>query len=596
MLKIGDLLLGILVDDKGFSADLTAKAGKAGDKAGATLGQRMTGQFKKAGAGLTDGLKLGAGIAAFGALDTAVSAVVGVLGDAVAAAREDQASIAGLDNALRKNIPSWDGNTAAIEKVITARMRLGFTDEEQRKSMELLVGATHDVNKALDIQRIAMDLAVRKHISLEEASTALIKVEGGQYRALKALGIVLPKNATAEEALAAAQKVTAGAAEAEANTDEGKLKAAQIALGERLEKLGYVVMPLVTDAMLAIADASGPIVDGISDVVKAVVDANDWLTKLTASSSAAAGSTDLLGDNTTLLGKALHGLAEAPGGVADMINGTSDAARASAASFDYMASHVKDDSAAIVVSVDKIPKAANRANTKVTDSLHSIVNAFNTTKAALEGAASDAADAIYDPIIAKAELATNRRDIAETKAAIRSGTLRGQDLADAKQKLAELEKTQITLLATTAAYGDKSSATTLENMIATLKATRNLSSEQIAQLKLLELELDRVRYHANEMHNALSTGHNTGGQGDRGRARGGYAPPGWTGRVGEGGREETLHVLRGGGAYVVPHAMSPSDGAGGAGSGHTITINNPEPAAADDDIGRMLRRLAAVGI
>src|SRR6185436_15507691 len=42
MASIGDVFLRLLADDKGFAADVTKKAGAAGDKAGTTMGQRMS--------------------------------------------------------------------------------------------------------------------------------------------------------------------------------------------------------------------------------------------------------------------------------------------------------------------------------------------------------------------------------------------------------------------------------------------------------------------------------------------------------------------------------------------------------------------------
>src|SRR5258706_6434391 len=53
-MNIGDLFLRILANDLGFEADLMVKAGKAGDKAGQTLGQRM-GKAVKAGGALLPG-------------------------------------------------------------------------------------------------------------------------------------------------------------------------------------------------------------------------------------------------------------------------------------------------------------------------------------------------------------------------------------------------------------------------------------------------------------------------------------------------------------------------------------------------------------
>jgi hypothetical protein len=163
--------------------------------------------------------------------------------------------------------------------------------------------------------------------------------------------------------------------------------------------------------------------------------------------------------------------------------------------------------------------------------------------------------------------------------------------------MVELHKTQITQLADLAGYGDKTAATTLQNMLDTLKATSNLSEDQIAAIKLLELELLKLRHAAILANNAISTGHNTGGQGDHGRAGGGYVPPGWTGSVGEQGTEGLI-TFPGGGAYVIPHASSMDAGAssGGGGDTYQFNITNPVPHAAEEDIGRLMHRRESLGM
>lgn len=77
-----------------------------------------------------------------------------------------------------------------------------------------------------------------------------------------------------------------------------------------------------------------------------------------------------------------------------------------------------------------------------------------------------------------------------------------------------------------------------------------------------------------------------------GRATGGLVWPGGTFRVGEGGKEERLHMFEGGGGYVEPLGH----GSSGQGGPPSITIYNPEPRAAEEDILRLHRRMAAVGL
>ena len=134
---------------------------------------------QKFGKSIATGLGIGAGIGAFNLLSSAVSEAKDALGDATRAAMADESSQAKLRTSLAANVQEWDGNTAAIEDVLKARMELGFSDDEQRESLSLLVAKTGDVTKALDVQRSAMDLARLKGIGLAEASKAVALGMGG---------------------------------------------------------------------------------------------------------------------------------------------------------------------------------------------------------------------------------------------------------------------------------------------------------------------------------------------------------------------------------------------------------------------------------
>lgn len=179
---------------------------------------------------------------------------------------DEEKNIAKLTTSLKANIVGFDGNTDAIERTIAKREGLAFTDDELRDSMARLVAVTHDVDKAFDVQQTAMDLARFKGISLGEATEALTKVEGGQFRILKSLGIQLPKNATAQQALNAVQKVAFGQAKAYASTTAGKFEAAQIRVNDRLEDFGARILPLVSDALDALTGHSTQL-SGIGDSI-----------------------------------------------------------------------------------------------------------------------------------------------------------------------------------------------------------------------------------------------------------------------------------------------------------------------------------------
>lgn len=176
-----------------------------------------------------------------GMVTNAIGGVVDALGDAQTAYRADQMSQAKLRTALEANIDAWDGNTDAIEDVIAARMDLGYSDDEQRESLALLVAQVENVTDALAIQRTAMDLARLKEISLTDASTLLAKAYLGATTGLQKMGIKLAKGVDGMEAIAAVQRRAAGQAKAWAETSAGAAEVFAVKVGEMQEKVGAFV-------------------------------------------------------------------------------------------------------------------------------------------------------------------------------------------------------------------------------------------------------------------------------------------------------------------------------------------------------------------
>lgn len=232
------LALSIVARDEASAAigKIESSLGRLGIKAG-TTDDAMKGLMK----GL---IGLGTTVVAY----EAVQKLTGFLTDSVKAAIEEEKGINRLTASLKANAPAWNGNSDAIERVVAGRQRLAFSDGDLRDSLSQLVGVTHDVNQAFNVQSVAMDLARFKGISLQEASVALTRVEAGKYRALADLGIVLKAGATQVEALAAVEKVAAGQADAYAKSQAGALDRAGVAIENFQEKLGGKFAPAVANA------------------------------------------------------------------------------------------------------------------------------------------------------------------------------------------------------------------------------------------------------------------------------------------------------------------------------------------------------------
>lgn len=188
----------------------------------------------------------------------AAQQVVSFFQDAVTAAREETTSVAQLTASLEANSKAYGGNVDAIERVIEERMALGFADDEQRESLAGLVAITKDHNKALELNRAAMDLARLRNIDLRTASDIMGKVYGGNIGILARYGIQLERGATSTEALAAIQRMASGQAEAWAATEEGAAQTAGLAMGELTEDIGSLLLPMLTHLSMFTRDVVVP--------------------------------------------------------------------------------------------------------------------------------------------------------------------------------------------------------------------------------------------------------------------------------------------------------------------------------------------------
>ena len=251
-----------------------------------------------------------------------IGAVTDALGDSLQAARDDQLSVDHLTASLKANVEGWDGSTRAIEHNIEKGQALAFTDDALRESLALLVGATHDVSEAQRTQNVAMDLARFKRIDLRTASEALIKVEAGQFRMLKTLGIELRKGATATEALAAVQKVAAGQAETYAKTSTGAAEVLNIKMGELSESFGRFLMgpaDLFVRFLDDVVTGIGNIDEALGGSARSQLEFQDLMYELGRSMGFTEEETQRLWDQVRLLGFAFPASATAAEQMAGML-------------------------------------------------------------------------------------------------------------------------------------------------------------------------------------------------------------------------------------------------------------------------------------
>lgn len=345
--------------------DLVARAK---DEATATL-TRVDAAMGKLGTTATESERRSTGLgAALGSIASpavaatiAIGATTAIMGRAIEAAIDNEKSVAALSQSLRASIPAWDGNTAAIEQTIQSRMRLGFTDEEQRASLARLVAVTHDSAKALELERVAMDLAAFKRVDLDTATVALINTEGGRYRQLGQLIGSTKEITSSEQALAAVHATTTGAAEALANTTGGQLQAANVKLNEAMERLGTTLLPAVAAAMGFVADAVEAGVTSFENLLSPLARAND-----------------LIG----AAGQAWSDLHVRIPGVADAIDGVTGAFNANTSALDDATKATLDHGDATTLQTGAI----NSLNDAVISVTSSIITLYGTSKDAADAA------------------------------------------------------------------------------------------------------------------------------------------------------------------------------------------------------------------
>jgi hypothetical protein len=218
---------------------------------------RLTGAIGGLGGALTSlpALIGGAGV---------VAAIVGM----TKAAADDEAAQKRLGAAAKANIPGFDGNTAALEKTVTATQNMAFTDDAARDSLTRLLTSTKDVGEATRLNGLAMDFARLKGIPLADAANIIGKVHDGNVGILSRYGIVLEKGTTATEALAAMQTVSAGQAQTYADTTAGGMDRMGIGIGELGESVGTLFLPIMQGLVTLLNTSVIPAMEGVVTMIK----------------------------------------------------------------------------------------------------------------------------------------------------------------------------------------------------------------------------------------------------------------------------------------------------------------------------------------
>lgn len=243
------------------------------------------------------GFGLQAGFSAFNAAKRVIGEVTDAIGDSIAAAREEEASIVRLSTALEDNIEGWEGGKTAVEGWIAANQDAYlFADNEQRQALSGLLGATRDLTQAQNLLNLAMDLARFRNMDLKTASDLLARVYAGNLGTLSRYGIIVRKGASSTEALAEIQRLAGGQAEAYAGTSESSAERATLAWADAQESFGTIFDGIATAAADASASIASSLIDWMPSAnAKVLNEALDQsLSQMTMVEGEAKGMFDLL--------------------------------------------------------------------------------------------------------------------------------------------------------------------------------------------------------------------------------------------------------------------------------------------------------------
>ena len=227
------------------------------------------------------GKKAGLAFAAAGAAAVAYAGKLAI--DGVKSAIADEAAQAKLANTLRNVTKATDAQIAATEDyILKTSLATGVADDELRPSLDRLTRATKDLDKAQQLQTLALDIAAGSGKSLQAVTESLSKAQEGNLAGLSRLGVGITK---AELASLSFDQITAklagtfeNQATKQADTFQGKLARLTVAFDEGKETVGAYILDAITpmveilvkNVIPAIQDFTSNLGDKLAPVMKII--------------------------------------------------------------------------------------------------------------------------------------------------------------------------------------------------------------------------------------------------------------------------------------------------------------------------------------
>ena len=210
---------------------------------------------------------------AFAAAGVAAAAYAGkLLIDGVKSAIEDEAAQAKLATTLRNVAGATDATIASTEAyILKTSLATGVTDDELRPSLERLARSTGNLQKAQELQTLALDIAAGSGKSLEAVSNALGKAYDGNSAGLAKLGVGLSaaelKTMSFDQVTAALANTFEGQASIQADTFAGKMQRLTVAFNEGKETVGSFVLDAITPLINTIVNDVIPKISEFSSAI-----------------------------------------------------------------------------------------------------------------------------------------------------------------------------------------------------------------------------------------------------------------------------------------------------------------------------------------
>jgi hypothetical protein len=231
---------------------------KARDEASAVF-SKIDGSLKKLGVGFDAAVGASKAVALGIAGAGAAVGAFGIM--AVKAAGEAEVQMAKFSATLATMGPKGLAAKSAILAAADAAVKLGFDDEDAANSIAQLFQRTGDLNQALKLNGLAMDIARAKNVDLAEAGKMIALVMSGNARALKMYGIEIDDTLGPMAALEQLQGKVSGQAEGFSKTFQGQMSVFKIEFQNLLEVIGAKILPILTQFIAAMVPVIEKIIE-----------------------------------------------------------------------------------------------------------------------------------------------------------------------------------------------------------------------------------------------------------------------------------------------------------------------------------------------